>query len=270
MTAFCPNCGNDISEEDYSCPSCGKTINKQVSTPGAPVYGGTSPQHTSPMQYPNKQSPRKSKKKLIIATSIILIAIVVILVLIFFILPQGDKADFIGTWDVTTYGTSYQTWAFYEDGTVEMASTFGPLTTPSISCFADDLSDTLTVAAVDSGSYSPSTQSGTYRIDGGKVCITAGGMELCFNYDVSNNGNTVTLTGMGQFTLTKTSSEPAIPDDGDDTGDLKWEDIGISGDCDTSNLGTYVLAGDQITSCSGTITIRYIPTNTLLGSWEFT
>jgi hypothetical protein len=51
--------------------------------------------------------------------------------------------------------------------------------------------------------------------------------------------------------------------------DLLWSDFVISGTCDSSGLGTYVVAGDQITGCSGTISLRYIPTNTLLGTWDF-
>jgi predicted nucleic acid-binding Zn ribbon protein len=51
--------------------------------------------------------------------------------------------------------------------------------------------------------------------------------------------------------------------------DLPWSDFEISGDCDTLGLGTYVLQGDTITDCSGTITIRHRPTNSLIGVWEF-
>jgi hypothetical protein len=36
------------------------------------------------------------------------------------------------------------------------------------------------------------------------------------------------------------------------------------------NSGPYVAVGDQITGCSGTITIEYAPTDVFLGSWTFT
>ena len=270
MTSICPICGNNITEGDYSCPNCGAIIKQQGSTSIEPTYGGAPTQHTQPMGYPSKAMPRKSNKMLITAIAIALIAIVAIIVIIFFILPQGDPSDFVGTWDATGFGTSSQVWAFYEDGTVKMASTFEPQMIPSVSFVRDDISDTLTVASVGTGSYSSSAQSGTYKIEGGKLCITASGMTVCFNYDISNNGNTVTLTGVYQFTLTKTSSVPTIPDTQDGYDDLKWEDLEITGDCDTSDLGTYIYAGDQIKSCSGTITVIYISTNTLLGTWDFT
>lgn len=48
-----------------------------------------------------------------------------------------------------------------------------------------------------------------------------------------------------------------------------WSDIAISGLCDRSELGTYVSVGDQITNCTGTIEILYIPTVIILGYWTF-
>ncbi len=64
-------------------------------------------------------------------------------------------------------------------------------------------------------------------------------------------------------TLTVASADP---------GDLDWEDLEITGTCTSDGLfgGTDVDAGNQITGCSGTITIRHIDTNTLLGTWTFT
>ena len=52
-------------------------------------------------------------------------------------------------------------------------------------------------------------------------------------------------------------------------GDLQWSDFVITGSCDTSALGIYVLQNDIITDCSGTVTIRHTPTNSLIGTWTF-
>lgn len=49
-----------------------------------------------------------------------------------------------------------------------------------------------------------------------------------------------------------------------------WKDIEIIGDCDTSALGRHVTEGDLIIECEGTITIRHIPTDTILSIWKFT
>jgi len=61
-------------------------------------------------------------------------------------------------------------------------------------------------------------------------------------------------------TLTISSVEPA---------NVLWGDIEIIGNCNTTGLSIYVTAGDVITECSGTITIRQIPTNTIIGTWDF-
>ena len=52
--------------------------------------------------------------------------------------------------------------------------------------------------------------------------------------------------------------------------DLLWSEIQIIGNCNTSGLGTYVKIDDEITNCSGTIIIIYIPTNMLIDEWNFT
>jgi len=48
-----------------------------------------------------------------------------------------------------------------------------------------------------------------------------------------------------------------------------WKDINISGEHDDSSLGKKVQVGDQILECRGTISIYYLPTGVLLGSFSF-
>jgi len=50
---------------------------------------------------------------------------------------------------------------------------------------------------------------------------------------------------------------------------IQWDSVLIVGDCNTDHLGDYVTVGDEITQCSGTITISYLPTNTLLYTHTF-
>lgn len=49
-----------------------------------------------------------------------------------------------------------------------------------------------------------------------------------------------------------------------------WEHITIQGDCDRSGLGKYVVEGNTISKCEGTITLIFHPTGDVLGSWTFT
>ena len=54
--------------------------------------------------------------------------------------------------------------------------------------------------------------------------------------------------------------------------DIAWSDLNITmtggGTIVYPSSGT-VLAGHEITNCNGTVAIRYVPTNTLLGTWTF-
>ena len=48
-----------------------------------------------------------------------------------------------------------------------------------------------------------------------------------------------------------------------------WEDIEIEGECDTTSFGRYIVIGDQITDCAGTIVIWHKPSGTLLYTFKF-
>ncbi|MFH1101905.1 MAG: zinc-ribbon domain-containing protein [Methanobacteriota archaeon] len=51
---------------------------------------------------------------------------------------------------------------------------------------------------------------------------------------------------------------------------VRWSDIDIQGICNTSGLGPFVTEGDIIMDCEGSIRLIYTPSNTLIGSWDFT
>jgi len=48
-----------------------------------------------------------------------------------------------------------------------------------------------------------------------------------------------------------------------------WEELDITGRCNAPDPDQYVVTNDEIINCEGTITITYIPTNKLLGTWTF-
>jgi hypothetical protein len=50
---------------------------------------------------------------------------------------------------------------------------------------------------------------------------------------------------------------------------IKWSDIRIEGQCNISGLTTYVVEGDELTECSGQITLIYKPTDMVYGTWTF-
>lgn len=62
-----------------------------------------------------------------------------------------------------------------------------------------------------------------------------------------------------QNTLTVTSAD----------SNVLWSDIDIQGQCNTSRLSEYVAAGDVITECNGEIRVIHIPSNAILGIFNF-
>ena len=52
-------------------------------------------------------------------------------------------------------------------------------------------------------------------------------------------------------------------------GKVLWADIEIEGDCEKSNLGSFIAIGDMITECTGTIVIWHKPSGTLLYTFKF-
>ena len=54
-----------------------------------------------------------------------------------------------------------------------------------------------------------------------------------------------------------------------DPSDIRWSELYITGNYNTPYSNAYITPGDTIYNCSGIISIRYIPTNTLIGTWEF-
>jgi hypothetical protein len=128
---------------------------------------------------------------------------------------------------------------------------------------------------------------GTYVMTDETLATEVFGDTEAFEYSFSEDGNKLTLIAVdesGEFiVLSKYSSPPVLPSikflkDDDNfmltvisvsPSNLPWNNIRITGTCDTSDLGTYVVAGDTITDCFDIITIRDKATNFLLGSWTF-
>jgi len=165
---------------------------------------------------------------------------------------------------------------------VEQGGQFAVLTKydspiPSIQFIKNNVNYTLTVSAINpsvvlwsnieiTGTCDTSSL-GTYVAVGDMITSCSGTITI---RDVSTN------ILLGTWTFTVTTPHIQFYKDIDsltittaDPNNILWSNIEITGTCDTSSLGTYVQAGDMITECSGTITIRYIPTDTLLGTWDF-
>ena len=150
---------------------------------------------------------------------------------------------------------------------------------PSIHFTKDNSYKTLTVSAVDPSNLAWSNIEitgicntsglGTYVKEGDMITDC---LDTILIRDVSTNvllGTWTFFEPMPSIQFQKNNADRTLTVAMADPADLLWSDIKINGTCDTSGLGTYVLAGDRINECYGTITISHLPTNALIGIWEF-
>ncbi len=280
MTNQCSGCGAELIEGSKFCSGCGKSTDQLPTTPKE-----TQPQKKDTEKKPDTPflTKIKSKKKLIIGVSLVIILILIIVLLIMFLGGTGSfgGADnrIVGEWEQNTIqGPSL--WRFISDSTLEIYPFSGSMTNAgkwkvnttqlclynNTLCYTygfSNLNNILTLNMVNTSDNYPSNIILTKKNKQGTnqtptiVCTT----------DAATNRITI------QFI------DPNV----------KWRDIAISTNpsanwqvqdvnknalakMDTTiTMTAYVTAGDNIfvlgTNGDVTITLRYLPTNALLGNW---
>jgi len=170
----CPKCGAEVKKGFKFCLAC-----------GAPIQAGAN--QASPAANPASQQmytpvpPKKSNTKLIFGL-IAIIAIVVIVIAIALVLMGGSGASqFEGTWDVQSMGIDTGQWTFYGNGTMTYTYDFG---------YGE-----------------PSVTWSTWRVENNKFYLgpEMDFIEMGYNYEFSNGGNTLILkySSITAYTLTR-------------------------------------------------------------------
>jgi len=176
MPKNCSSCGAEVKEGFKFCLSCGAQLQAEAAQlpPAAPV---PPPQNISQTQTYAPMQPKKTNMKLI-GILIAVIAAVVIVALVVFLFIGGGATDsrFVGEWEQFSDYISV-TWDFKSGGSLEIMD----------------------------------IEAGTWSVSGDKLCVNPssqwGGSsgEMCYNFEFSDNGNTLTLTiaGVESAVLTK-------------------------------------------------------------------
>jgi len=185
MGRYCPGCGSEIKEGSKFCQSCGtqiqsdtkiNTFEDQVAQPQTQQTPSAQfPQQTSaPAQQQIGQTqayapmtPKKAYNKIIASVVVIIVVIVFISIIYFLFLSGGSDSRFVGDWEQV--GAYPAIWTFNNDGSFE----------------------------------SMGFEVATWRINGNQICIKPNEMwegfttEMCYDFEFSNNGNTLTLSSNG-------------------------------------------------------------------------
>jgi len=98
------------------------------------------------------------------------------------------------------------------------------------------------------------------------VAITVAIAATVYVYVSSMTGEQTDKTP--SITFEKDNQNSLLRVTGADPLNLQWDDVTVLGTADRPS-GT-IDAGDELSNCAGTVKLRWDPTNTLLGTWEFT
>jgi len=180
MVKYCMNCGSELKEGIKFCSICGSAIEKQPITQTQPQQQYEQQQTSAPIS-----PPWKPKKKLIIGILAIIIAVVIVLVVILILFSTGSfsgvDSRFVGEWEQDLGIGGKFLWKFNSDSTLATGSSGGAM-----------------------------YNIGTWKVNGDQLCLYNNA--VCYTYEFSNNGNTLTLNIFGNssgyplsFALTKKS-----------------------------------------------------------------
>jgi hypothetical protein len=228
MSKYCQFCGNELKKTAKFCPHCGNKVQiekktskatkaptkstskskqktsptpktSEPATPPPVTPQPATPQPTQPIppaqqHYQQQTTPqptsapiqqKKSNKGLIIGIVVAVVAILVVLIVVMMFfggtIMGGDEAKFYGDWEYEVLGFSTSEFTFYKNNTYEFTSSSGFL-----------------------------VETGSWEVKDNKLVIESdmigpGFMSANYDYEFSNNDNTVILTYLGfdMYTLTK-------------------------------------------------------------------
>ena len=280
MSKVCSNCGAELINDSKFCSACGKKV-KQQSTPPEPSKPKQDEQQPTPTQVSTTQ---KSKQKLIIGILGIIIVFVIAIFAIIYLLGATSSFDdvdnrFVGEWEQNTVNFPVL-WKFNSDRTLENGSSETEMknigtwrvndtelwlfnSTVRYNYEFSNNENTLTLTISDENSKYPE-----------KIVLTKKGQQ-----EATETPHLECITNSTTNRIIITSIEPNV----------KWKDINITttpvttwqiqdaneqGLAKTGTIATittYIAPNDSIlllvTTGKIIVTMKYIPTNTVLGNW---
>ncbi len=188
MPNFCPSCGAKVDEGYKFCLSCGAKLQlestNELSKPEEQVAPAPPPQQPNSQESITPATQPRRLNKILLMSLIAIIAVIIIIVVIVFMFTGGGVIDnrFVGEWEQSDGGVMTIDWTFKSDGSME-------------------------IMGMDLASW---------NVKGNQLCFKTNEFwdefmpegtldEVCYNFEFSNGGNTVTLSinGSENFILTK-------------------------------------------------------------------
>ena len=281
METDCSDCGAELNEGSKFCSACGKKVEQHSVTPIQSQPQQHDEQHQTSVPLPKKP---KSRKKLILGISAIIVVVVIVLISIVYLQGGtgsfgGADSRFVGEWEQNTLDSPFP-WIFNSDSTLEIGSSGGAMNNVG-TWKVNDTQLCLYNATV---CY-------TYEFSNNGNIFTLNKFGENDSYPVN-----IVLTKKGQQGTNQTPNIECTTDSTTNRitiafidANVKWSDIAITTNPTatwqvqdanknalaktdtTATITPYVTVGDNIlvlvTTGDVAVTLKYIPTNALLGNW---
>jgi len=281
MTDQCSDCGTELMEGSKFCTACGKTVEQPPETP-------VESQPQQPVEKKQMPTPpkikKKPRKKLIMGLlTIIVVAVIVAIIAVYL---QGGasplvNADsrFVGEWEENSYG-SPATWTFNNSGTfginppsnIIRNGTWG--VTGNQLCLYNNLVY-YTYEFSDDGDILTLNKTGQNNSYPATIVLIKGGLQGTSetpDIECSSDSSTNRIIIESVDANVKWSDIEITTDDSNATWQVQDSNKnGIAKIGITATITRYMSVGDSIllleTTGAVTVTLKYRPTNTVLGNW---
>ncbi len=279
MTSYCSECGVELIEGSKFCTACGKTVEQPPET-------SVQPEPQQPVEKKQMPTPPKTKKKprkkLIMA--LLAIIVVVVIVAIIAVYLQGGasplvNADsrFVGEWEQQTIGSPIL-WKFNSNSTLEkevLGNNTGAWNVTNsqiclyntIVCYIYEFSNEGNILTLNRIGQSDSYPTNIVLTKKG-LQGTSQTPDIECSSDSSTNRIIIELVDAN----VKWSDIEITTDDSNATWQVQDSNKnGIAKIGITATITRYMSVGDSIllleTTGAVTVTLKYRPTNTVLGNW---
>jgi hypothetical protein len=281
MVNYCSECDAELKEGSTFCSACGKKVEQHPVTPiqSQLQYQDEDHQTSTPLS-----TTPKSRKKLIIGISAIIVAVVI--VVIFIVYLQGGPSSFggadsrfVGEWEQNTIESPIL-WKFNSDSTIETGSSGGAMNNGGTWKVNDTQLCLYNNAVYYSYEFSNNgntltldriTESDSYPVN---IVLTKKGQQGTnqtpnIECTINSTTNRITIAYIdtnakwGDIAITTTPTATWQVQDANKNALAKTDT--------TATITTYITVGDNIlvlvTTGDVTVTLKYIPTNVVIGNW---
>lgn len=280
MSHYCPHCAVELKEGSNLCSACGKNVEQ----PQVTDIQSQPQQEEQPKTSVQSSTVKKSRKKLIIGISAIMIVLIIAIIAIVYLLGgtgSFSSADsrFVGEWEQNMVGEPFL-WKFNNDSTLETGFSDGEMNNvgiwkvnntqlclyDNIVCYTYEFSNNGRILRLNISEESDSYPANIILTKKDQQGTNQTPNIECITNSTTNRIIVTMIDANVKWRDIAISTNPVAVWQVQDTNEN-----GLAKTNTTSTITTYTTVGDSIlflvTTGEITVTMKYIPTNAVIGSW---